>query len=109
MKGLVGLMLLAFAANLVLARPSLGKTIDGLVPSFPASTAANLDLLVVFGLVATTFSAGGAFYQAYLVKQKGWTREDLRTGFFDSVFGISMLCLMSLMIMHFIIQKFTFS
>jgi Mn2+/Fe2+ NRAMP family transporter len=57
------------------------------------------NLWAVQGLIATTFSVAAAFYQSYLVRQKGWTSEHLRQGLVDSVVGISMLGLMSLMIM----------
>jgi Mn2+/Fe2+ NRAMP family transporter len=114
MKLLVALMLIGFAANLLLARPSLLAMLAGLVPQLPAGAWHTLlprletvdgqavirdDLLAVQGLIGTTFSVGGAFYHAYLVRQKGWTRADLRQGLFDSVTGISMLALMSLMVM----------
>ena len=39
-------------------------------------------------LVGTTFSVAGAFYQAYLVREKGWTIEDSKRGLIDSVEGI---------------------
>lgn len=100
MKLLVGIMLLAFAANLFLAKPSLSSTLQGLVPQFPqASGSQPAELVVVLGLVATTFSVAAAFYQAYLVQQRGWRPADLRTGSVDSVVGILTLGLMSLMIM----------
>jgi len=34
----------------------------------------------VVALYATTFSVAGAFYQSYLVRQKGWTRQNLKQG-----------------------------
>ena len=34
----------------------------------------------VQGMIATTFSVAGAMYQAYLVKEKGWTLEKIRAG-----------------------------
>ncbi len=101
MKLLVGLMVFAFLLNLLLAQPSLTGTLGGLVPSlsvFGPNTAGS-DVLAVLGLIATTFSVGGAFYQAYLVRQRQWTSENLSTGSVDSVLGIAALGLMSLMIM----------
>ncbi|WP_436715890.1 divalent metal cation transporter [Roseiconus lacunae] len=41
----------------------------------------------------------GAFYQGYAVREKGWTRENVSNGVIDSVVGIGVLGLISLMIM----------
>lgn len=115
MKTMVGLMVLGFAANLLFAQPSILEIFGGLVPSLPAETGRSWmpylvtaadgkrelvdDWLILQALVATTFSVGAAFYHSYLVRQKGWTREHLGRGLFDSVVGVSVLCLISLMIM----------
>jgi len=121
MAWLVGLMLLGFAANLLLARPSLLGLLRGLVPGIPGAltgsflprletAAANPGMvaaaprvvdpwLSVQGLVATTFSIAGAFYQAYLVKEKGWSTGQLKQGLVDSLAGMSVLVGVSLMIM----------
>lgn len=56
-------------------------------------------LWVVQGMVGTTFSVAGAFYQAYLVREKGWTHDDRRRGFHDSLVGIAILGGISLVIM----------
>ena len=113
MKLLVGLMVVGFAANLLLARPSMVAILLGLVPRLPAEASATLlprvstaepavlvdHLWPVQAVIGTTFSLAAAFYQSYLVRQKGWTRDDLEAGFFDSVVGIATLGLLSLMIM----------
>ena len=110
MKILIGLMIIAFAANLVLARPDLWQMLSGLVPQFPQGAVTQNDqvvreagivdnLLPITALFATTFSVGGAFYQSYLVRQKGWTAQHLRQGLIDSAVGISTLGLITLMIM----------
>ncbi len=97
MKGLVGLMVIGFAANLLFAQPSLLATLGGLVPRIDTLPAA-LDPQVI-ALFATTFSVAGAFYQAYLVRQKGWTTTDVRKGLVDTLVGIATLGLCSLMVM----------
>jgi len=56
-------------------------------------------LVPVTALFATTFSVGAAFYQSYLVRQKGWTEKNLKQGFIDSVIGIGVLASITLMIM----------
>ena len=94
---LVGVMMVAFAANLIWA---FFVTVDAprATASAPAA-ASGLSVVAVFGMVGTTFSVGGAFYQAYLVRQKGWTEKDLRQGTIDARVGITVLGLITLMIM----------
>lgn len=102
MKLLVGVMLLGFLGNLLLARPAPGEALSGLLPSLPEGltdgTLAD-PLLPVQAMIGTTFSVAGAFYQAYLVREKGWTKSDLRRGLTDSVAGITTLFLLTLMVM----------
>jgi Mn2+/Fe2+ NRAMP family transporter len=118
---LMGLMLLGFAANLVRANPNGFAVLLGLVPSLPEQlvgsflpriehvadmgnpTAAGPKLIdpwiTLQGLIVTTFSIGGAFYQAYLVKEKGWTRGQLGQGLVDSIAGTVILVGITLMVM----------
>ncbi|MDB2347001.1 divalent metal cation transporter [Verrucomicrobiales bacterium] len=92
MKVLVGLMVVAFLINfaVVLFSPR------GYVP---VSQEGSRELMPLLGLMATTFSVAGAFYQAYLVKEKGWTLTDARRGVFDSVMSISILGLVTAVIL----------
>jgi manganese transport protein len=92
---LVAIMLIAFFLNLFFARPSLPDIGRGLVPSIPA----GLDWMVAAGLVATTFSIVGAIFQTYLVRARGWKREDFGKGVADSASGIGMLMLISMVVM----------
>ncbi|HAO96998.1 MAG: hypothetical protein CMP26_04770 [Roseibacillus sp.] len=92
MKILVLLMIGAFAVNLLAAMFS-----DA--PERNASIAEKRDWLPVVALVGTTFSIGGAFFQSYLVREKGWKMEDLRQGTFDSGIGVAVLGGVSAVIM----------
>jgi manganese transport protein len=94
MKALVLVMLIAFIVNCVVARPSLAAIGRGLIPS-----AIGEHWLLLVALVSTTFSIAAAFYQGYLVREKDWTRQDVAVGTFDSIFGIAILGLISLVIM----------
>ena len=96
MKVMVGLMVLGFAVNLIFAQPDLGKAAAGLIPSTKLD---GSSLIAVIGLFATTFSVGGAFYQAYLVREKGWTIKHAKQGIVDSTIGISALGALTMMIM----------
>lgn len=107
---LVGLMLLAFASNLLFARPSVLEALGGLIPTLPFDSLADLvprkqggaivdPMLPLQGLFATTLSVAAAFYQGSLVREKGWTIDNLRQGLIDSLAGITVLGSISLMIM----------
>ena len=111
MKLLVMLMLVGFAFNLVMAQPDLLGLLAGLVPQLPDGATETLlptaneegkvvdNLTPLVAMFVTTFSIGGAFYQSYLVRKKGWTLNHLREGFVDSAVGICVLGLVTLMIM----------
>jgi manganese transport protein len=94
MMGFVGLMLLAFAANLLFAKPSPTEWARGLVPNGIGS----LDISVL-GLVGTTFAIAAAYFQIYLVQQKGIQREDLPSSLIDSRLGVLLMAAITLMIM----------
>ena len=94
MMTFVALMLISFAANLLFAKPDLVELAGGLVPG----RAAILDISVL-GLVGTTFVITAAFFQAYLVQQKGWGKGELREGLIDARVGSVIMALITLMIM----------
>ena len=103
MKLLVAIMIIAFAINLFQVKPDWLKAIAGLIPSLPeqAANGAGMQEIMtpIVAMYATTFSVAGAFYQSYLVRQKGWTRANLKQGLIDSTLGISMLGLITLMVL----------
>ena len=94
MMGFVGLMLLAFAANLLFAKPNPTEWAQGLVPNAIGS----LDISVL-GLVGTTFAIAAAYFQIYLIRQKGIRREDLPASLIDSRLGVLLMAAITLMIM----------
>ena len=94
MMGFVGLMLLAFAANLLFVKPNPTEWARGLVPTGIGSL--NLSVL---GLVGTTFAIAAAYFQIYLVRQKGIQREDLPSSLIDSRVGVLLMAAITLMIM----------
>lgn len=84
MKLLMGMMTLAFLINFIVifSRP---RSYEPVVPE------GDLDWLPLLGMIGTTFSVGGAFYQAYLVREKGWGLGQVREALADSIVSISML------------------
>ncbi|MFP6612397.1 MAG: divalent metal cation transporter [Pirellulales bacterium] len=108
MMAFVALMLLSFAVNLVFARPNLVELLQGLMPTRDTLNALAIGFipekqqtadLAVAGLAGTTFVSSAAFFQIYLVKQKGWGREQLRSGSFDARIGSVLMALITLMIL----------
>lgn len=92
MKFFIGLMCLAFVVNLVVALFSS--------PQFePVLSNEPRDLLPLLAMIGTTFSVAGAFYQAYLVKEKGWGISEVRQGLLDSILSISILGLITAVIL----------
>ncbi len=94
----VGLMLGSFALNLGFALwqapPSPSEVAAGFLPSSGALTD-----LSVLGLVGTTFVISAAYFQSYLVQQKGWDVEQLGDGLLDARIGSLIMALITLMIM----------
>nr|NIP96100.1 divalent metal cation transporter [Akkermansiaceae bacterium] len=65
MKALMLLMVIAFLVNFLTAM--FGEEVERV-----AKAERPKDWLPLIGMVGTTFSVAGAFFQAYLVKEKGW-------------------------------------
>ncbi|MEX2567118.1 MAG: Nramp family divalent metal transporter [Cyclobacteriaceae bacterium] len=94
MIAMVALMLLSFLFTVIISRPDFGAVLNGLVPGIPEGS-----LLLVIALVASSFSIAGAFYQSYLVQEKGWRKEEVKKVTNESLTGIMVLGLISGMIM----------
>lgn len=92
MKLLIGLMVVAFLINFFVVYFSPRAYV-------PVKSGKAPEILVLMGLMATTFSVGGAFYQAYLVKEKGWKLFDARRGVTDSAVSISVVGILSTIIL----------
>jgi Mn2+/Fe2+ NRAMP family transporter len=59
----------------------------------------SVDWLALLGMVGTTFSVAGAFYQAYLVKEKGWGISDAKDGVLDAFCSITLLGAVTCMVL----------
>ena len=109
MKIMVGLMLLCFVINVILAQPSLSGIIKGLIPSWPGGVSLGVPrktdggildpMILIASLLGTTFSVAAAFYQGNLVREKGWTIKDYSRGIGDSITGVCILTGISAIIM----------
>jgi manganese transport protein len=95
MMGLVILMILAFAGNIIVSPPDPLVLARGLVPSWPQDT----NVIQLVAIVSTTFSVMAALFQSYLVQEKNWGPDQVKESIGDSVVGIFALSLISIMIM----------
>ena len=91
---MVGIMLVSFLITLIVTQPQLGSVIKGLVPSIPDGS-----LVLVVAMVASSFSIAGAFYQSYLVQEKGWKVNQVGRVIKESFTGILILGSISAMIL----------
>ena len=90
--------------NLVRLQPNFGDLLAGFIPSLGADAVAadssSLDrLLALLGLIGTTFVISAAYYQAYLVRQKGWGSAELSNGLIDARIGSIIMALITIMLM----------
>ncbi|MFK8113232.1 MAG: Nramp family divalent metal transporter [Rubripirellula sp.] len=93
MMAFVALMLISFAVNLVSLKPDPVALMKGFVPSI---STIDINLL---GLIGTTFVITAAFYQAYLVQQKGWGVSQVKSGILDARVGSVIMALITIMLM----------
>src|SRR5690606_20550070 len=89
-----GIMLLSFIITLLVTKPGIGLVVQGLIPSIPPGS-----LVMVIALVASSFSIAGAFYQSYLVQEKGWKKNQVGQAVTESFIGILILGTISAMIL----------
>jgi manganese transport protein len=94
MIGLIGLMLITFLITAFVSRPEGGALARGFVPNIPEGAG-----LLIVALIGTTFSVVGAFYQGYLVQEKGWREDEYGQGAADALSGIIVLSLITILVM----------
>jgi Mn2+/Fe2+ NRAMP family transporter len=96
----VGLMLICFAVNLVVAKPNVPQLVIGLIPpvwAIPRLGWQDLDVSLL-GLVGTTFVVTAAYYQSFLVRQRGWTVAELPDGMLDVRVSVAIMATLTLML-----------
>ncbi len=104
MMFLVALMLISFAINLIVLSPNLVDLLMGFIPFAQSTDSATtktegLDgLISLLGLIGTTFVITAAFYQSYLVRQKGWDENQVKSGIMDARVGAVIMALITVML-----------
>lgn len=83
---LVVIMLLSFLTTLIISRPDWSAMFDQFNFSLPSGSE-----FLTIALIASSFSIAGAFYQSYLVQEKGWNRSSSKLHERESISGILIL------------------
>jgi manganese transport protein len=83
---LVMVMIISFMVTVIISSPDLSSIFKGFVPSLPDGSE-----MLSIAIIATSCSIAGAFYQAYLVQQKSWGKNDFKTCKKESITGIVLL------------------
>ncbi len=93
MIAMVALMLLSFLFTLIISAPAIDELVMGLVPQMPKGAE-----MLSIALVATSFSIVGAFYQSYLVRERGWKKGDYPVCRREALTGIVVLGFITMMV-----------
>lgn len=91
---MVIIMLLSFVITLIISKPNSILIFQQFNFSIPSGS----EFLAV-ALVASTFSIAGAFYQSYLVQEKGTTKKQGKLPEKESISGVIILGLITSMVM----------
>jgi len=93
---IVGIMGLAFISAVIYLSPSLSSLAKGLIPSIPAESGGseNSGLVVIAGMTGTTVSSVVFIIRSLLVKEAGWTLEDMKSQRIDAA-NSAFLCSLS--------------
>ena len=97
MATFVGVMLGCFAVNLIRLHPNISELLGGFMPSLDGVDLQQ-EMLPLLGMVGTTFVVTAAYYQAYLVQQKGWGIDDIRHGMVDVRVSAIIILVITLML-----------
>lgn len=91
---LVSIMFISFLGTLLIIAPGFKEIMIGFVPTLPSGS-----MLLAIALIASSFSIVGAFYQSYLVQEKQWKINQLKSAHAESISGIVMLGLIGSIIL----------
>lgn len=86
MIGMVILMLISFVLTLIISNPDISKVVEQFTFGVPSGSE-----MLALALVASSFSIAGAFYQSYLVQEKGWTKAKAKSHEREGITGIVIL------------------
>lgn len=94
MIAMVILMLVSFLITLILSKPNVSLILGQFDFGLPSGSE-----FLVLALVASSFSMAGAFYQSYLVQEKGWDKGQSKSHERESLSGILILGIITATVM----------
>ena len=94
MIAMVLIMVLSFFLNIVIIKPNFVSVAKGFIPERSIFNHTR----ELIALTGTTFALVGAFFQSYLVQDKGWNIKNLKQSLYDTKIGIVILGLISALI-----------
>ena len=96
---IVSIMAISFLINFMILTPPLMEIAKGMVPNVPDTGPGESAFLVIASMVGTTVFSGLFILRTTLVKEAGWTMEDLKTQRKDALFSGVMIFVVSASIM----------
>ncbi len=96
---IVGIMAICFLINFFLLMPPLMELANGMIPNIPDTGTNNSAFLVIASMVGTTVFSGLFILRSTLVKEAGWTMEDLKLQRKDALFSGFLMFVVSAAIM----------
>lgn len=97
---IVGIMAFSFIVNFFILMPDPVDMLKGLIPGLPGiQTTGKSPFLVIASMVGTTVASCIFIVRTTLVKEAGWTIQDLKTQERDAKFSASMMFVISGVIM----------
>ncbi|WP_282162460.1 Nramp family divalent metal transporter [Ulvibacterium marinum] len=94
MIAMVVLMLISFVITLIISKPNISLLLGQFDFSLPGGSE-----FLALALVASSFSVAGAFYQSYLVQEKGWDANKSKSHERESLSGILILGIITATVM----------
>lgn len=95
----VGVMAFCFLLNFLILTPPLLTLAKGMIPSIPDTGPDKNAFLVMASMVGTTVFSGIFILRTTLVKEAGWTADDLKTQQKDAMFSGFLMFIVSASIM----------
>ena len=96
---IVGIMAICFLINFCLLMPPLMELVNGMIPNVPETKGNGSAFLVIASMVGTTVFSGLFILRSTLVKEAGWTMDDLKLQQKDAMFSGFLMFLVSAAIM----------
>lgn len=96
---IVGIMAICFLINFFILMPPVIDVVKGLIPVVPETRPGEDPFLVIAAMVGTTVFSGLFILRTTLVKEAGWTLEDLNKQRRDAMFSAAMMFIVSTAVM----------